>query len=126
MGGGGGKFRRVQPAPQLVACPSRSYVGGKGHGCLVYKYTWFIWCCTAWCNTPIPSCCCSIVAFKHLNQRLLQNSSLFNSKELMSSEILVVAAERSRRAVPECCFRDLKHKIRAVFSPGQLSGMLYL
>ena len=52
------------PALQPVPGPSRSSVGGEGHECLVYKYTWSIGCCVIWCNTSVPSSCHSSVAFK--------------------------------------------------------------
>ena len=41
-------------------------VGGEGHGRLVYQYTWPIKNCATWFNIPVPSACCSLVAFKPL------------------------------------------------------------
>ena len=52
------------PAQQPLPCPSRSYVGREGHGHLVCKYTWSIGCCATWFNSPVPSPCRLLVAFK--------------------------------------------------------------
>ena len=41
-------------------------LGGEGHGCLVYKYTWSLGCCATWCSMPVPLPCHSLVAFKPL------------------------------------------------------------
>ena len=45
------------PALQSVPCPSRSCMGGEGHGCLVYKYPWSVGCCAIWCNSLCLSHC---------------------------------------------------------------------
>ena len=54
--------RRGLPALEPVPCSSRSYIGGEGHGHLVYRYTWSIGYCANWCNTPVPSSCHSLVS----------------------------------------------------------------
>ena len=54
------------PALQPVPSPSSSCVSTEGHEHLVYPYTWSIVCCAPWCNTPIPSSCHSLLAFKSL------------------------------------------------------------
>ena len=73
------------PALQPLLCLSKSYVGEDGHGHLVYKYTWTIGYCATWCNTPVPSSCCSLVAF---NSRSLGGSFMV-PKMVMTSPIPV-------------------------------------
>ena len=51
-----------------VPCPSRSCVCGEGHRHLVYKYIWSLGCCAAWCSTPVPFPCCSLVTLKPLDK----------------------------------------------------------
>ena len=47
----------------LVALGLAWAEGGVG---TLYKYTWSVGCCATWCNTPVPSSCCSLVVFKLL------------------------------------------------------------
>ena len=63
-------------------------MGGEGHGRLVYKYTWSIGCCATWCNTPVPSSCCLLVAFKPLNLESLDILSIGHGLHLQVILIL--------------------------------------